>query len=102
MKKKSIEKRQLHRDCWDLNSAFVKWLYVRVPIYLRDASKMVNLDWHKFDWQGEQRTQREMIQLLINDLEYVEHYTSGNLDLFEKKMKEIMDIWYLIYPTMWW
>lgn len=102
MKKKTIEKRKLHRECWDLDTAFVKWLYVRVPIYLHDASKIINLECHKFDWHGEQRSQREMIQLLINDLEYVEHYTSGNLELFEAKMKEIMDIWYLIYPTMWW
>lgn len=65
MKKKTLAKRKLHRECWNLDNSFVKWLHEHLVIYLHDASRIVDLDYHTFEHRGKTYTQKQLIEMLI-------------------------------------
>ena len=66
MKKKTINKKKIRKECWDLDSAFLKWLKEHLIVYLKEASKVVDLNWHKFQYKGEELTQEQIIKKNIN------------------------------------
>ena len=66
MKKKTINKKKISEECWDLDSAFLKWLKEHLIVYLKEASKVVDLNWHKFQYKGEELTQEQIIKKNIN------------------------------------
>ena len=66
MKKKTINKKKISKECWDLDSAFLKWLKEHLIVYLKEASKVVDLNWHKFQYKGEELTQEQIIKKNIN------------------------------------
>ena len=102
MKKKTIDKRKMYRECWALDNSFYRWLLPRIIEYKKDASKIVNLEYHKFEYKGQEYTQLEMIDMLIDDLKYV---TDDNYfcwtDSFNRAQR-VLDVWALIGLSMWW
>ena len=66
MKKKTINKKKISKECWDLDSAFLKWLKEHLIVYLKEASKVVDLNWYKFQYKGEELTQEQIIKKNIN------------------------------------
>lgn len=101
MKKKSIRKRQMRKDCWNLDYAFIKWLNDRLPIYLKDASTIVNLNYHKFIYKEQEYTQEELIRYLIKLCRGFVDDTYDTICHYEEYM-EIFQIWAIIAPAMWW
>ena len=55
--------------------------------YLRYASRIVDLEYYYFEYKDNKRSQREMIDLLIDRV---------------CNFEEMIDIWKVIYETMWW
>lgn len=106
MKKKTIEKRKLHKDCWNLNDAFLSWLWERLPVYLRDADGVINLDAHQFYYHDKMYTHKELIQLMIRDLCIIHGQGSDNLwesdDEKYSLTEEVLEIWKLVFFSMWW
>lgn len=100
MKKKTINKRKISRECYALDYAFYEWLRERLPVYLKEAGKAVDLNFHRFEYKGEQYTQRELIERMI----YLLRSLDGNCVLDEdwEKSKEVLEIWAIIAPAMWW
>ena len=101
-KQRSIDKRKLHKECWDLDWAFVKWLQQHLIIFKKDASKIVDLEYYKFEYKGEELTQLQIIDKLIRlTTEVIVAY-----DLWDetclKQLDEILDLWKLVFPVMWW
>lgn len=99
MKHKAIKKRRISRDCWSLDYAFFKWLEERLPVYLKEGGAFVDLEFYKFDHRGKEYTQKELIERMIHLLD-----TKKGDDLekeFEKE-KEILEIWAMVAPAMWW
>ena len=66
MKHKTIKKRQISRDCWDLEYTFFKWLEERLPVYLKEGGAFVDLEYHKFEFRGKEYTQKELIERMIH------------------------------------
>ena len=103
MKKKTIMKRKISKECWDLDDAFLVWLYEHLKVYLKEASKVVDLNYHKFTYKDEELTQEEIIRRLITLLEEVKTLDTW---LYEKeycdKCDEILDLWKLVFYAMWW
>ena len=66
MKKRTIDKRKIRKDCWDLDYAFTKWLNEHLKVYKKDAIKIVDLEYHKFTYNDEELTQLEIIDKLIH------------------------------------
>ena len=71
MKKKTIQKRKMAKECWDLDWTFIKWLNEHLKVYKKDASKIVDLEYHKFNYKGEELTQLEVINRLIQITNYL-------------------------------
>ena len=55
--------------------------------YLRYASRIVNLEYYYFEYEGNKRSRREMIDLLIDRV---------------WNFEEMIDIWKVVYEAMWW
>ena len=71
------------------------------------ASKYIQLDFHKFDYKGVEKTQLEMIDILLDKLKVklvVEDYDLDKEMVHEKYAytDDIWIIWAMLEPVMWW
>lgn len=103
MKKKTIKKKKLSKECWSLDYQFIEWLNEHLKVYKKDASKFINLEFHKFEYQNREWTQREIIDrlivltdILVTDYDYL--YPNEQ----EDKVNEMLDLWKIVFPAMWW
>lgn len=99
-KKNTIKKYQIKRDCWDLDIAFLKWLRERLPVYLHDAGKFVDLTYYKFEYEGREYTQEELIKYLIRLLDEMPSFNL--VPEWDTYISKILDVWKLLFPAMWW
>lgn len=90
-------------ETWDLASSFYAWLYERIRMYMDKAPKVVNIDYHKFNWKDEEYSQREILELILSHISF---YFSELYDDFDEDdvayVKEINELWALVLPVMWW
>ena len=101
MKKNTIRRRQISEDCWHLDYSFLKWLQERLPVYLNEAGKIVDLDFHKFTYKDNEYTQKQMIEKLIVLVNDAAKYNLWD-DEYLPTVDEILEIWKLIFHSMWW
>lgn len=89
-------------ETWNLDCEFIKWVNSRFKKYKEKASKIVDLEFHRFEYEGKEYTQLELIDKVIK---LSNEYIDTNL-LSEYKLNlikdEIFDIFKLIFWTMWW
>lgn len=117
------------RDTWSLNMTMTEMIYERLKMYLVKADEIVNLSYYKFDYKGENYTQRELILKMIEDAEFYisfeynaipelneYEYGSGtkaeddeNLDLFgeyeikaHEAKQRLWEVWAIVQQHMWW
>ena len=98
------KKKKLQEECWNLDYSFLLWLHKRLPIYLEGAGKIVNLEYHKFQYQGEEYTQLQLINRMIDILNYLieeDRYYDWEQDT-ALKTKELLEIFSLVFGTLWW
>ena len=89
------------RETWSLDFSFRLWLYERLKRYL-DVS-CVDLEYHKFDYNGNKYTQRQMIEMMLERLEFSfkPEYNDFDDKQFEY-VSEVGKIWAIVLPAMWW
>jgi hypothetical protein len=89
-------------ETWNLDYEFIKWVNSRFKKYKEKVSKIVDLEFHRFEYEGKEYTQLELIDKVIK---LSNEYIDTNL-LSEDKLNsikdEIFDIFKLIFWTMWW
>lgn len=102
MKKKTINKKKISKECYDLNVSFLNWLRVRLPVYLREAGKTVDLDWRRFMHKGEELTLRQLIERMIYLLKLIEGKDAWDGDEYIEPCNEILEIWSTVFHAMWW
>lgn len=89
-------------ETWNLDYEFIKWVNSRFKKYKEKASKIVDLEFRRFEYEGKEYTQLELIDKVIK---LSNEYIDTNL-LSEYKLNsikdEIFDIFKLIFWTMWW
>ena len=59
------------RVAWNLDSFILENLYTWLKIYEKDSKKCINLEYHKFEINGETLTQKQCIDRMIEDLEFI-------------------------------
>ena len=64
-----------------------KWMKGCLNEYLRYAFRIVDLEYYYFEYEGNKRSRREMIDLLIDRV---------------WNFEEMIDIWKVVYEAMWW
>ena len=72
------------------------WLHVHTIEYLKAGSRIINLDYHKFEYEGKTKTQKEMIELLID----IAKSTIG--EYADEQFAKLMNIWAIVHTAMWW
>lgn len=91
------------RDTYSLDHTLVCWLYERLR-YFQEGT-IINLDYHKFDIDGEELTQAQCIQRMIDDCKVI---MVGDLwkDEDSKKMEvakdDLFKVLSKVYWAMWW
>lgn len=92
------------RETWSLDYVFYMWLYERLKMYIEYAGEIVNLNFHKFVYKEKEYTQFELINMMIERLEY--YFKKEDLFVSSEEeyepIKEIGEIWALVLPAMWW
>lgn len=90
------------RETWALDFTFYCWLYERLKMYL-DVN-IIDLTFHKFEYEDETLTQEECINRMIKGCEvYFEE--DGRWPISEenqKAMDDVAKIWAVVLPAMWW
>lgn len=106
------------RETWSLDYVFYMWLYERLKMFVEIGGQVVDLNFHKFDFKGKEYTQLELINMMIERLEYffnedardskIDEYRKQGMGIVEadnkahEPIKEIGEIWALVLPAMWW
>lgn len=98
-----FRKRKIKKECWNLDKEFLKWVNEHYKVYLKDASKIVDLDFYKFNYKGQELSQKELIEKVIDiSDELLKDYFNCDLDKVTSLKDELYDIMKIIHFTMWW
>ena len=95
-------KKQIYKDTWSLDYAWIEWLCERLPVYLREGGKIVDLTFYKFkDYQGVERTEEEIVKQMIDLCNWLrKNYFS---DITSKdKYDELCYLWSEASQALWW
>mgnify|MGYP007069856396 CR=1 FL=1 len=94
------------RETWNLDTVFAEWLYTRCTMYLEEADKIVNLEYHKVTYKDKEYTQKEAIEKIRKwALYYVKNKYSVDSEKEKKAYEKLIkasELWALIVPYMWW
>lgn len=93
------------RECYNLDFAFLVWLYERLVVYKRDAEPFVDLTYYKFNINGKEYTQIEAINEMISCLEFClkDDTVSEQHDKEEReKIEFILEAFKEVFHAMWW
>lgn len=93
-------KKRVYKETWAMDEYFIDWLEERLPVYLKGAGRVVNLSYHKFEYQGKEYTQQEIVERMIADIAAIRAK-----ELYEDTSvlkKEVAELWAVVLPAMWW
>lgn len=89
------------RETWSLNYSFYLWLYERLKRFVDVCS--IDLDYHKFKYNGNEYTQRQLINMMLERLEFSFKPEYNDFDEAQYSyVSEIEKIWAVVLPAMWW
>lgn len=89
------------RETWCLDFSFYCWLYERCKMFLDKSC--IDLNFHKFEYEGETFTQEQCINKIIEGCEIAITVDDWNWTKEqEKQVADVAKIWAIILPAMWW
>lgn len=93
-------------ETWNLDYEFIKWVNSRFKKYKEKASKIVDLEYHKFTYKRKTYTQLELIDKVIDISNAVvnedEWFLNKSFEEKDQIKNEIFNIFKLIFWEMWW
>ena len=94
-------------ETWNLDYEFIKWVNSRFKKYKEKASKIVDLEFHRFEYESKEYTQLQLIDRVIELTDEILTDEYWNLiytdaERLEKNKDEVLDIFKLIFFSMWW
>ena len=90
---------------WNLDYEFMKWLNKWFKEYRKNASKIVDLKFHIYTYNGKEYTQLQIIDRIINltDKLIDENYYYGeDMKKVCDECMEVLDLFKIVYWNMWW
>ena len=102
-----IEEKEIYgfdsTETWALDTSFYLWLYEHLRMYMDKASNFVNLRFHTFVFDGRDYYQEDIINEMLKRLRF---YFSDEYDEFNEEhytyVSQIVEMWGLVLPAMWW
>lgn len=96
-------KKQITKDCWKLDRAWLLWLKERLPVYLKDAGAHVSLEYYKFEHEGKTLTQREVIVRMIDLVNWLTNPSVNDWsEEYANNYKELLNLWAKVCRALWW
>ena len=91
------------RETWNLQYSFYLWLYERLKMYLLTAGVNIDLNHHRFVYNETSYTQQQMIDMMLERLEFYfsDKYQSNDQEQWPY-IEEIAKLWATVLPAMWW
>lgn len=88
-------------ETYALDYTLATWLYEHIRGYKDVAPSAINIEYHKFEYGGEEFNQLQMIDKCLEELEiYLKnHY---KIDGLIQHLQEALRILTVIIPAMWW
>lgn len=105
---KIITKKKLSQECWNLDYELIKWLNEHLKIYKDEASKVVDLEFKKYEYEKKnlEYSQLGIIIRLIDLTDYllVNYYNYQNMEVeaMIKAKDEMYDLLKLVHFDLWW
>lgn len=93
------------RDTYNMDYTLIAWLYERLRYFQDHASKVVNFDFHTFEIDYENLTQRECIDRMVEDCAVILKTDLWGNEDFEKidaAKEDLFKILSKVYWAMWW
>ena len=94
------------RSSWNLDALIIETLYTWLSIYLKEASRIVNLSFYTFDIDGKTLTQEQCIRAVLKKLKYLLlNSNSMDKEIEEKKSRYrqwVFKVLGIILPYLWW
>lgn len=89
---------------WNLHLESLKWLNKWFKEYKKNASKVIDLEFHTFKYEGKTYTQLEIIDRIIylTDTVIEEEKDIAYFNDQQRKVNEIFDLYKLVFWNMWW
>lgn len=90
-------------ETWAMDCFFYAWLYERLKMFLE--VNCIDLNYHKFEYEGKEYTQLELINKMIYGCEVYFKNNYDDLSSPEEDIKAVNDIakiWAIVLPAMWW
>ena len=101
---KKKKKKDIHEECWDLDYTMIDWLIEHLKVFEEDASKCINMEFHKFEYKGEIVPFGVLLSKLIDKL--IELRTLMDElrepDRAEELKNEAFELLSLIFWCLWW
>ena len=94
------------RETWAMDYTFYCWLYEHLKMFKEICC--IDLNYHKFEYEGEELTQGECIDRMLEGCElYIAYDDSGwgkdkLTEEEQKKIDDVIKIWGIVIPAMWW
>lgn len=110
-------------DTWNLSTTAMMWLYERLVEYRKQTEGIINLEFHTFEVDGIEYTQKQLLDDLIEIAECVlcepenisiksevwdrlvnnKYWHERSNDNFINDLEErFWKIWSIVFPAMWW
>jgi len=93
------------RDTWNLDWTLICLIYPRLKQYLKVASNLVDLDYHKVTYgeDNKEYTERQIIEMILEIFEsHIKERDNIDYVYDKKKMQEAFSLLGLILPALWW
>lgn len=88
------------RETWSLDITFFCWLYERLMMF--KEVNIIDLDFHKLKINGEELTQGECINKMIDNCKAIIQSKDSDSNEIINKKDEVLNIWKECIYLMWW
>lgn len=94
------------RETWNINTILIEWLYSHLMMYTEKGGKVVDLEYHTFEFKGRTYTELEAIEFIKEKccryLSYELTDDDVTYDEINAEMTEALHLLAEIFPALWW
>lgn len=93
------------RDTFGMDYTLIAWLYEHLRYFQDHVSTVVNLNYHKFEIDGEELTQRQCIDRMVEDCAVIlksDFWGFDDQEKMEAAKNDLFKVLSKVYWAMWW
>lgn len=92
------------RECWNMDFSFYVWLYEHIKAYEKFTIADIDDMRAIFTFNDKNYTQRELMHKILKRIElyFKTLNETEHPEKIQKKIDEIIPMWQVLMPAMWW